>query len=131
MNGNYGKIMTEKVKEMVWEARKTMKRLSLFVTAEDQIQLCKSIWAHLTPNCQTEADFEKLAEIKKLQEFDELVKTATKGQLQLINRLCGDLIILANYANGFAPTVKEPTRKQLLNLQFWSENIDIFADEYR
>lgn len=129
MEGIYGTIKTEQVEEWVLKARKTMVELRQFVTDEDQIQLCKSIWAHLTPNCQTEADFTRLTEIEQLQEMRKLVSTATNGQRQLINRLSGDLSIIGKYANGFIPRVVEPTRKQLLCPAYWVENIDIFADD--
>jgi hypothetical protein len=135
MDGIYGTIKTEKVKEWVLEANQTIAKLAVQFErhggAERQKELVKLIKAKLAANkCQTAADYSQLAELVNLGELDEFtLMSATIEQDKWTKHLRGDLFILANYANGFIPRVEEPTRKQLLNLQYWVENTDIFADE--
>ncbi len=135
MEGSYGTIQMDKVREWVFAAHQTIAKLAVQFDrhggTDRQKELVKLIKAKLTANkCQTNADYNQLAELVNLSELDEFaLMPATIEQDKWTKHLRGDFFILANYANGFVPTVNEPTRKQLLCPAYWTENIDIFADD--
>lgn len=135
MEGQFGRIKTDKVKEWVFAARQSLDKLNVQFErhggTDRQKEIVKLVKTKLIPNkCQTPEDYEHLADLQRIAELDELsLMPATKEQDKWTKHLRGDLFILRRYAHGFRPTVKEPTRKQLLNLQYWVENIDIFGND--
>jgi hypothetical protein len=135
MEGKFGIIKTEKVKEYVFAAQQTLEKLSVQFErhggTDHQKSIVKLVKTKLISNkCRTSADYDQLAELRNISELDELgLMPATIEQDKWTKHLNADLSILGNYAMGLVPTVPDPTRKQLLNSQYWSPNIDIFADE--
>jgi hypothetical protein len=134
MQGRCGTIRTEKVKEYVLVVKQTLAKLNVQFERHGgtgrQQEIVKLIRAKLLSNqCQILADYDQLAELRNLNELNELAKMPmTIEQDKWAKHLIADLSILRNYTNGLIPTVPEPTRKQLLNSDYWSTNIDMFAD---
>jgi hypothetical protein len=135
MQGKFGRIKTEKVKEYVFAAKLTLEKLCVQFErhggTDRQKAIVKLVKMQLASNkCQTPADYNQLAELRNISELDELgLMPATIEQDKWTKHLNADLSILGNYAVGLVPNVTDPTRKQLLNSQYWSPNIDIFTDD--
>lgn len=136
MDGIYGRIKTDKVKEWVFAAHQTIAKLTVQFDRHGgtgrQKELVRLIKAKLTANkSQTLADYIQLTELQNLSELDEFaLMPATIEQDKWTKHLRGDFFILANYANGGVPKVLKPTRGQLLCPAFWMPNNDIFADDH-